>query len=88
TAFSAWELDMLESKVLDEPELRALLELCKANDTDNANIESGLTKQKTYFAPECTVCLAEFAAGDTVRVLSCGHYFHKDCIDGWLTEHS
>ncbi|KAI8869225.1 hypothetical protein GQ42DRAFT_114162, partial [Ramicandelaber brevisporus] len=34
----------------------------------------------------CSICIDEFAAGDTVRVLpACHHVFHADCIDPWLT---
>ncbi|XP_006663685.1 RING-H2 finger protein ATL66-like [Oryza brachyantha] len=33
----------------------------------------------------CTVCLAEFADGEAVRLLPvCMHYFHAACIDEWL----
>jgi hypothetical protein len=33
----------------------------------------------------CAICLAEFANGDTVRVmLACGHGFHARCIELWL----
>ncbi|XP_038971207.1 E3 ubiquitin-protein ligase ATL15-like [Phoenix dactylifera] len=38
---------------------------------------------------ECAVCLAEFAGGDDVRVLTvCCHAFHPACIDPWLAEHA
>ncbi|KAI8866280.1 hypothetical protein GQ42DRAFT_114352, partial [Ramicandelaber brevisporus] len=34
----------------------------------------------------CSICIEEFAVGDTVRVLpACRHVFHADCVDPWLT---
>ncbi|EES06107.1 hypothetical protein BDA96_04G005300 [Sorghum bicolor] len=36
-------------------------------------------------APECAICLAEFADGDAVRVMpACRHGFHARCIERWL----
>eukprot|EP00922_Rhytidocystis_sp_ex-Travisia-forbesii_P045652 GHVS01068108.1.p1 GENE.GHVS01068108.1~~GHVS01068108.1.p1 ORF type:complete len:331 (-),score=43.65 GHVS01068108.1:134-1126(-) len=33
----------------------------------------------------CSICLDTFQTGSNVRILqSCGHIFHKACIDGWL----
>ncbi|WCJ44749.1 RING-H2 finger protein ATL80 [Euphorbia peplus] len=38
---------------------------------------------------DCAICLAEFAAGDEIRILpQCGHGFHVSCIDTWLGSHS
>ncbi|KAJ8772713.1 hypothetical protein K2173_027890 [Erythroxylum novogranatense] len=38
---------------------------------------------------DCVICLAEFVAGDEIRVLpQCGHGFHVNCIDTWLESHS
>ena len=34
----------------------------------------------------CSVCLEDFGDNDQTRVLLCKHYFHKDCIDRWLTQ--
>ncbi|XP_057975233.1 RING-H2 finger protein ATL80-like [Malania oleifera] len=38
---------------------------------------------------DCAICLAEFTAGDEIRVLlQCGHGFYVGCIDMWLRSHS
>jgi len=34
----------------------------------------------------CMICLAEFAPGDTVRLLPCLHRYHRDCVDAWLAK--
>ena len=34
----------------------------------------------------CCVCLSEFCKAETVRTLRCGHTFHQQCIDEWLTK--
>lgn len=34
---------------------------------------------------ECSICICTFQEGDAIRCLpSCGHKFHKGCIDLWL----
>lgn len=38
---------------------------------------------------ECPVCLADFEAEDSLRLLpTCKHVFHQDCIDAWFDAHS
>lgn len=38
---------------------------------------------------ECSVCLAEFREGESLRILpKCSHGFHLQCIDTWLKSHS
>lgn len=32
----------------------------------------------------CVVCMAEFEARQTLRVLPCAHEFHAKCVDKWL----
>merc|ERR1712113_689373 len=36
----------------------------------------------------CGVCLVSFDDGDELRVLPCGHVFHRECIDHWLLNSS
>ena len=33
----------------------------------------------------CCICLEMFEAEDVVRGLLCGHVYHSDCLDPWLT---
>ncbi|XP_071982038.1 E3 ubiquitin-protein ligase RNF128 isoform X2 [Engystomops pustulosus] len=35
----------------------------------------------------CAVCIDAYKANDVVRILTCNHFFHKNCIDPWLLEH-
>lgn len=43
----------------------------------------------TDYQPRCTVCLDEFENKVTIiRELSCGHIYHPECIDEYLSENS
>jgi hypothetical protein len=33
---------------------------------------------------ECPICLGEFGPEDEIKVPSCGHAFHKECLGRWL----
>ncbi|KAM9324035.1 E3 ubiquitin-protein ligase RNF128 [Gastrophryne carolinensis] len=35
----------------------------------------------------CAVCIEPYKANDVVRILTCNHFFHKNCIDPWLLDH-
>ncbi|MCL7032054.1 hypothetical protein MKW94_023940 [Papaver nudicaule] len=37
---------------------------------------------------DCAVCLGEFEDGDVLRLLSCDHVYHTDCIGKWLVSNS
>uniref|UniRef100_A0A6B2LGD4 RING-type domain-containing protein n=1 Tax=Arcella intermedia TaxID=1963864 RepID=A0A6B2LGD4_9EUKA len=49
--------------------------------------------RETHFSPggdssSCAVCMFEFEEGERVKHIRCGHFFHSDCIEPWLTQHS
>ncbi|KAL2077794.1 hypothetical protein ACEWY4_027298 [Coilia grayii] len=35
----------------------------------------------------CAVCIEGYKHGEVVMILTCGHFFHKACIEPWLLEH-
>ncbi|CAH1159777.1 unnamed protein product [Phaedon cochleariae] len=35
----------------------------------------------------CAICIEHYKLTETLRILPCGHEFHKNCIDPWLLEH-
>ncbi|KAJ7997378.1 hypothetical protein DPEC_G00228360 [Dallia pectoralis] len=37
--------------------------------------------------PTCAICLEEFLDGQELRIISCGHEFHRECVDPWLLQH-
>ncbi|XP_061072549.1 E3 ubiquitin-protein ligase RNF43-like [Conger conger] len=37
--------------------------------------------------PGCAICLEEFLEGEDLRIISCAHEFHKECVDPWLLQH-
>ncbi|EPZ32411.1 hypothetical protein ROZALSC1DRAFT_28519 [Rozella allomycis CSF55] len=38
---------------------------------------------------DCSICLNEYSENDNLRSMNaCGHAFHKDCLDNWLTQYN
>uniref|UniRef100_A0A8C5K0P3 Ring finger protein 133 n=1 Tax=Jaculus jaculus TaxID=51337 RepID=A0A8C5K0P3_JACJA len=35
----------------------------------------------------CVICFEPYKLNDTVRILTCKHFFHKNCIDPWILAH-
>ena len=64
------------------------------------NVSKGLNKaqikkiprfiyQKNLFKGidnKCVVCQYEFKNGENITKLTCGHIFHTDCVDTWLSK--
>lgn len=56
-------------------------------------IKYDITNKKHTEFHQCTICSDNFVNGCDVKILPCGHIFHKDCnangegIDKWLKKH-
>ncbi|KAL5537413.1 hypothetical protein UlMin_043046 [Ulmus minor] len=72
------------------------------NYDDISRTEMGLKKELREMLPiivykesffvrdsQCAVCLGEYEAEDRLQQIpACGHTFHIDCIDHWLSNHT
>jgi hypothetical protein len=51
---------------------------------NQGNPEDDTFETESYDDDCCPICLVEYAAGEEIRSLPCGHDFHKTCVDPWL----
>lgn len=63
-----------KNKGLKEQEIQRLL----------ASRKQLVLKEET----KCVICISDFQRNETAIKLSCGHYFHSNCIAGWLKNKS
>ena len=63
-------------------------------DIDKSGLETIKPWQLTQYEDEgrvsyncierCLICLDDYDEEDDIRIMSCRHAFHKDCVDKWL----
>ncbi|KAF9265344.1 hypothetical protein L218DRAFT_1075924 [Marasmius fiardii PR-910] len=62
---------------------RSGLEVIKAPQVPQYEQEGKISSNCTE---RCLICLDDYEAEDDVRVLTCKHAFHMNCVDKWLQE--
>lgn len=66
---------------------RAIISIIDDN-TDIHLFSNVLKIPGLYNDTMCSICYENFCNDDTVKILSCKHYYHTICIDKWLTDHN
>jgi len=65
--------------------------LINQNNQNNQNNQENIEKKEIKFTnelydKECTICLEYFNENEMLYELICEHYYHKNCIDDWLSK--
>ena len=95
-------LRAVEQQIMDEicpnPDKMSYEQLLELEE-EVGNVNKGLSKEKINKIPmkpfhkalfddnsDCIICMEGFTENELVKQLLCGHIFHGDCIDHWLTQ--
>lgn len=75
----------------DEQDITDMLPKNKINyivteNSINSNTPVTDIEEKHFTSGICAICLEDLQDDNNVRGLICGHVFHDECIDPWLTE--
>lgn len=66
---------------------QTLVECLPRRVFEGAHVESSCQREGLPSEETCAVCHDDYAAGDRLVDLPCGHFFHEGCILPWLGEH-
>lgn len=58
--------------------------VCVAWNLGSTACQPSLSLHLSPLSLRCAICMMEFAPGEAVRFLPCMHYYHIQCVDGWL----
>jgi hypothetical protein len=51
-------------------------------------LQNGAQSGSSIGLSSCSICTENFAENENVRILPCGHIYHRCCIDPWLIDFS
>ena len=57
---------------------------CYDDYLKNKKIKKRKIKEDELILSECSICLENYNKGDKISILSCGHYYHSECLNRWI----
>ena len=52
---------------------------------NNVEVEKKLKKNKRiFYEKHCIICFCEYKKNESIKILSCGHVYHENCINKWF----
>jgi len=58
---------------------------CTLQNNNNRNLQKAFFKELNEgLIKECIICLNQIKIDDTIVILPCKHYYHKECINKWF----
>uniref|UniRef100_A0A672UE37 Ring finger protein 128 n=1 Tax=Strigops habroptila TaxID=2489341 RepID=A0A672UE37_STRHB len=63
------------------------LRIARAQSRNQVSLCVPLLRETGPDGDSCVVCIELYKPNEVVRILTCNHLFHKNCIDPWLLEH-
>jgi len=79
--------EVQEGLGLSEPEIQSIekWQLSRKQDLKMIVTQSEDLEASDEFQPVCSICIETIQVKEWYKQLpECEHYFHADCIDGWL----
>ncbi|XP_028189399.1 RING-H2 finger protein ATL63-like [Glycine soja] len=87
-SFTIEDSSPLSTKGLDSSTIRTIPLFIYEHNNNNNN-KKVQEEEEEEEELECVICLSAFKNGEVGRCLpKCGHGFHVECIDMWLSSHS
>lgn len=72
------------SEALPEDEFPAVVSATSCQIEALPCVKFGACNTRSGFCTSCSICLADFEDGETLKKLPCGHLFHEGCVGAWL----
>ena len=58
---------------------------CINNNNNNKKLKKNILKElNNGLIKECSICLDKISVDNNIVVLSCKHFYHKECISEWF----